>query len=364
MGHCGNAGGKGNILSLRDPQDHPHLTFINHHGSLGEMKGKGNSKPSPRYHMPIVKLLLSNEVGAIRGEGYAPKQNFSLNDLSPELQQMVRERKPYIDRPDEFDAKKHKIIDGIKNKSHGLVLANSTPETVSTAVKDLVNRNYNIVPDRLYDMEITKDTTPEHIYNNRVWMMYTELLNSVYSRAKHTHPSNLFIWMDRMIEAFVSTLVELDQKSWDLRQASENDIIFFPYLSNIVKLDEMVYRLTHKQPAVLRGAPKRSRFQSWDQYIRALRAYLDSQGYDLPGYNPSNHMVSYEFDQKMGEEIVKQGQGIAELVNQAYQKMNPRLAAISLARHQFAKDNPDKFFYGKEPKSRKQQQYDDNDDEY
>ena len=83
-GHCGNAGYKkgDNILSLRDPQNIAHLTFIENKGVLGEMKGRNNTKPSPRYHLPIIELLKNDKIKSIRGGGYLQENNFSLDDLS------------------------------------------------------------------------------------------------------------------------------------------------------------------------------------------------------------------------------------------------------------------------------------------
>jgi len=83
MGHCGNAAYKtgDNILSLRDSQNVPHLTFIENRGVLGEMKGRNNSKPSPKYHLPVIELLKSNKILSVRGGGHAPESNFSLDDL-------------------------------------------------------------------------------------------------------------------------------------------------------------------------------------------------------------------------------------------------------------------------------------------
>lgn len=82
-GHCGNAGYvKGdNIFSLRDPQNIAHLTFIENKGVLGEMKGRNNTKPSPRYHVPIIELLKNDKIKSIRGGGYLQENNFSLDDL-------------------------------------------------------------------------------------------------------------------------------------------------------------------------------------------------------------------------------------------------------------------------------------------
>lgn len=84
LGHCGNAAYKegDNILSLRDPQNIAHLTFIENKGVLGETKGRSNSKPSPKYHQAIVELLKNDKIISIRGGGYLSENNFSLDDLS------------------------------------------------------------------------------------------------------------------------------------------------------------------------------------------------------------------------------------------------------------------------------------------
>ena len=104
MGHCGNeAAGPDRpddrILSLRhkiivnrETFWEPHLTFIwDDDGLLGEMKGRGNEKPAPRYHPYIVALLERKDlVLGIKGGGYLPGNNFSLEDLPPEQQERVK----------------------------------------------------------------------------------------------------------------------------------------------------------------------------------------------------------------------------------------------------------------------------------
>jgi hypothetical protein len=110
MGHCGNSPAAGkpgiSILSLRNQKKvgkevrwEPHLTFIYHSigddaGTLGEMKGKGNDKPVPRYHPYIVKLLEDPRIQGIDGGGYKPKNNFAFDDLTEEEQEQVREINP------------------------------------------------------------------------------------------------------------------------------------------------------------------------------------------------------------------------------------------------------------------------------
>lgn len=97
MGHCGNAAAKPGdaIISLRVKTAmffEPRATFIynKNTNAFGEMKGRHNKKPS-EFHKEIVALLskptydLSNgneyKLQYLQGGGYAPDQNFSLNDL-------------------------------------------------------------------------------------------------------------------------------------------------------------------------------------------------------------------------------------------------------------------------------------------
>ena len=107
MGHCGNAGAKSGdrILSLRkfeeriDGTDYysVYLTFIlNADGKLGEMKGRANNKPVARYHPAIIELLKLPIIKGIRGGGYLPENNFSLNDLTEDQQNELLELKPEL----------------------------------------------------------------------------------------------------------------------------------------------------------------------------------------------------------------------------------------------------------------------------
>jgi hypothetical protein len=111
MGHCGNspmAGRKGvSILSLREPKKmgpetywYPHLTFILHgdgdNGTLGEMKGRNNDKPVPRYHPYIIAMLKDNRIKGIVGGGYLPSHNFSMEDLTEEQRKEIAKANPNI----------------------------------------------------------------------------------------------------------------------------------------------------------------------------------------------------------------------------------------------------------------------------
>ena len=89
MGHCGNTANPRpgeRILSFRTikgDEQKPHLTFIlDANGMLGEMKGRANRKPDPKYHPYIIDLLKQDFVKGIKGGGYAPEENFELDDLT------------------------------------------------------------------------------------------------------------------------------------------------------------------------------------------------------------------------------------------------------------------------------------------
>jgi hypothetical protein len=100
MGHCGNSGAAqgDNIVSLRDPEGYAHLTFIINNGHLGESKGRANNKPSKKYHKAIVELLKSDHIHVVRGGGYAPENNFHLDDLHDDHHKELKD-KPYLDDP-------------------------------------------------------------------------------------------------------------------------------------------------------------------------------------------------------------------------------------------------------------------------
>ena len=106
MGHCGNVPSEkygDRILSFRKNvyEDYwePHLTFIlDKNGRLGESKGRGNNKPTEKYHPYIAKLLMKpNIIQGIKGGGYKPENNFKLTDLNDDLREKVIEANPALE---------------------------------------------------------------------------------------------------------------------------------------------------------------------------------------------------------------------------------------------------------------------------
>lgn len=104
MGHCGNTASPhvgDTVLSLRkdigDGTVRPSLTFIRHKdGFLGEMKGRANEKPNPKYHEMILALLNDHRVHGIRGGGYEAEKNFSVLDLPYETRKKLVEQNPAL----------------------------------------------------------------------------------------------------------------------------------------------------------------------------------------------------------------------------------------------------------------------------
>ena len=145
MGHCGNRAAykaDDKVLSLRKLEkrgsrifSRPSLTFILHeNGYLGEMKGRANEKPNPKYHPYILKLLMvkykissdsnNNEteylIKGIAGGGYSPENNFSLNDLSEsdkkKLYSIRKDLEPLIERYNREELDDYEIIEKLSIK--------------------------------------------------------------------------------------------------------------------------------------------------------------------------------------------------------------------------------------------------------
>lgn len=113
MGHCGNQFGDSDdvVFSLRKKSKskkvgyreyRPSLTFIINKGYLGEMKGRGNTKPNAKYHEYIVRLLMSKYVIGIGKRGHAPESDFHLNDLPESTREMIYKAKPKLLPPHEY----------------------------------------------------------------------------------------------------------------------------------------------------------------------------------------------------------------------------------------------------------------------
>jgi hypothetical protein len=107
MGHCGNTVNKREgqtIYELDQPLTiggkqfyRPHATFIfdREDGSMGEMKGRKNQKPTARLWKYIIQLLENRtEIVNLTGQGYVGHQNFMIKDLTPYYQDRLWQVRP------------------------------------------------------------------------------------------------------------------------------------------------------------------------------------------------------------------------------------------------------------------------------
>lgn len=158
MGHCGNGNGYSNqtILSYRQPLGadeqggvnwRPFLTFIlnKDNGVLGEMKGRGNSKPATRYHPYILELLLNHDpIKRVIGGGYLPENNFSLSDLDNTSYNDLITKKPtlfsVIDLYEKFgDIEKigdhdfNQLVDNALSENGSVVISNEDSKSEEKA---------------------------------------------------------------------------------------------------------------------------------------------------------------------------------------------------------------------------------------
>lgn len=85
MGHCGNTSAD-TLISYRDNEGNPHLTMAFNYSdrSYQQLKGKGNSKPSPKYHDVIYRIFKELDINSYRSK-YDPEDDFIVTDL-PEKQ--------------------------------------------------------------------------------------------------------------------------------------------------------------------------------------------------------------------------------------------------------------------------------------
>lgn len=135
MGHCGNGSGRPGqrLLSLRklikmpnkDEFWRPSLTFIlEDDGYLGEMKGRGNQKPSEKYHPHIVELLKKTSlIKGIRGGGYMAENNFSMSDLNDDQKETLYAINPELMGPLDY-YKKIGIDDKLIEKTASMLGVN------------------------------------------------------------------------------------------------------------------------------------------------------------------------------------------------------------------------------------------------
>ena len=182
MGHCGNtasAKSDDTILSLRklikrgkDQNSwlwEPHLTFIlDGEGKLGEMKGKNNEKPDEKYHRYIIELLRNTKlVKGIKGGGYAPENNFDIEDLSSSEKEQLLKINPALERP------KYAYLEDLRN---------SMSDDWDIEINDKIGRITFTTSDR----DLIEDTILNTFYGRRNGVN-KDLLKSIFEGDYYYH---------------------------------------------------------------------------------------------------------------------------------------------------------------------------------
>lgn len=167
MGHCGNQPSErpgDRVFSLRkkvnvdgDMYFKPHLTFIFNDGFLGEMKGRANEKPAPRYHKHIFELLKLPIIEGVIGGGYEPENNFELDDLPDDMLDKLREIKG-----DKFIDDAGNLLQPLAKETQKLKNGEGSPKKIVDMVDNILSE-YHHGP----DYEIHYDTEDEKfkVYN-------------------------------------------------------------------------------------------------------------------------------------------------------------------------------------------------------
>jgi len=247
MGHCGNTGSPqegDRILSFRskvgETKQKPHLTFIlDKDGYLGEMKGRGNDKPSEKYHPYIIDLLQKDFVKGIKGGGYLPQNNFSLSDLDEEKRKALIEQKPQLGTsydilqadgsPSErFYEKLEAELDAydvfyfdINTKTHQIILDG---EESSAADLDIINKNVETNVIDVASRLMTGDASLAEVYDyprDYIKMIMDNVVDDLFQSLDSDYKSQIekFVkenysddvdWDEDSLEEIVSNVDELE----------------------------------------------------------------------------------------------------------------------------------------------------------
>lgn len=214
-GHCGNAAHKDgdNILSLRDPENKVHLTFIVNKKILGESKGRGNNKPSPKFHDAIIKLLQSPYIDFIRGGGYLPDHNFELTDLPEETVKQLIAQKPTLGM-NYFDYVMKSQRGNLKTKI-GNIINHEVKEVYRSG-----NITY-VVLETFEDLAEIEEFLPKgsgrHEKNNVAWIDDIQI-DTVQNDAKDLDDAISYYVPDEVtlaLNKYLKTSPEYDQEEWD-----------------------------------------------------------------------------------------------------------------------------------------------------
>ena len=283
MGHCGNRASYRSdetILSLRKTVKYqgkqwwyPVCTFIlDGDNLLGEMKGRNNNKPQDRYHPYIIALLKTKRIEGIKGGGYKPENNFSLNDLTDEERENLIEHNPNFAGADYLYRK-----EGMTNR------------VIKLVERGLENNNIDTYGINYVKEEKAWEVKHWSSFDNFIRDMYDEPVKAVLEIAQGD--ADWQISKNDEPRAFINTILSLPYdwqekllKRVGIQGRNESDLVDAANLL-IKKNDEWFIKFQE-----LLNDQDRIKDQAWDR----LKEYVDlgwgfaCGGYlNIPGYSRS-----------------------------------------------------------------------------
>jgi hypothetical protein len=201
--HCGNVVGKHKptqrILSLRNKAGNVILTFIYEpDGTLGEMKAKGNQKPTEKYHQHIYTLLMGNKlpIKGITGMGYLPEMNFSVFDFDEGTLKDIFNNKPNLIKTQLQVTPNDLLVSPVwirQDPEYQRIAFNKLP-----GLQHLIDKDGTIKSDN--------DSWEEALTNNEQLIFYApDTVYEYYERILHrieNHPRDLLLATDKLRKDF------------------------------------------------------------------------------------------------------------------------------------------------------------------
>jgi len=294
MGHCGNThrpkpGDR--ILSFRTMEDNnrlvPRLTFIlDRNGYLGEMKGRGNTKPAAKYHPAIIALLNRTDVvKGIKGGGYRPENNFSLDDIEDDavVDALVNKNPNLLDVAsmiERFGINKDvklRILSDMETMSpYAFVEKGSVKITQDDVDATIIIQEFSSIGDFVEDSNNSAAEYALKVFNGE------EIIDFNY-RPDKSQVSDLYDEYFRKNPEDLEKIKSWLESKYDYDEEQEDDWLDFAYENDI---DEIV---RSGEFAVLRGEEVGTESEMYRRFVRAIEdiPYLIIKGEGVHSTSPA-----------------------------------------------------------------------------
>ena len=330
MGHCGNINWRdadgSTILSLRTELPNglvkPHLTFIlDPSGYLGEMKGRSNETPAEKYHPYIIKLLQQDIIKGIKGGGYMPENNFSLNDLDQETREKLLDEKPQLGTI-AMMAKKFGADHQLVTERVAKTLESLEGEGVRFFGYNETNKMYNL--DHWKDINQFAETTDGNLKNYISYVTGEEIFDMWGMDTNHYIEE----FFNDMPEKLKDELKEIIQKIEEKTPGTIDNDEEYESMYELLKHNDLEDILTQGNNAIMRGYESGAEGQVYNAFRKATEnlengltltsdktggEWLFDENISLSA--TSDVMIELLSDETFMEEVVDQGGWLINPIN-------------------------------------------------